>query len=120
MASFAGSLTGALQAIAPTARATSRDALQRLGGAWFDRKSPMVDLGLSAWLAELEATHRLLLLEGDPPEDPAAAEFSGSGRSSSSSSKSKSGRLPATASTVTSWTRRCLRAADAVLLVVDR
>jgi hypothetical protein len=118
MASFAGSLTGALQAIAPTARATSRDALQRLGGAWFDRKSPMVDLGLSAWLAELEATHRLLLLEGDPPEDPAAAEFSGG--SSSSKSKSKSGRLPATASTVTSWTRRCLRAADAVLLVVDR
>ena len=117
MASFAGSLVGALQAIAPTARATSRDALQRLGGAWFDRKSPMVDLGLSAWLAELEATHRLLLLEGDPPEDPAAAEFSSG---SSSKSKSKSGRLPVTASTVTSWTRRCLRAADAVLLVVDR
>jgi hypothetical protein len=113
MASFSSSLTESLEAIAPTAKATSRTALQRLGPAWFDRKkSPMFDLALSAWLSKLEETHRLLLLEGDPPDDNDDEEDDDDDnedeRSSRSGTKSKSsrgynskkGRLPKTSSTV--------------------
>lgn len=116
MASFSASLTESLEAIAPTARATSRTALQRLGPAWFDRKkSPMFDLALSAWLSELEETHRLLLLEGDPPddnddEDDDNDDDGGGGgrrgrggaakRKSSRYSSNRRGQLPKTSSTV--------------------
>jgi hypothetical protein len=69
------------------------DALVRLGDVWFQRGA-MLDLALSSWLSDLEETYKLLLLEGDA--------------------------CLGVESKPTSWTRRCLRAADAVLLVVDR
>jgi len=41
---------------------------------WFERRSDVKALTLSTWLADLEETHRLLLLEGDQSEPgPAAA-----------------------------------------------